>query len=218
MLIILVSFAFGFGLLLGRLGLPPMVGFLIAGFAYSFAGLAYPAGLDYMSDIGIKLLLFSIGLKLDLKGLFKPEIWASATMHIILSSAFITGSLMLGKYYFTTSLLDVPWQTLLVLGFALSFSSTVFAVKVLEEKGDMAAFYGRIAIGILIMQDIFAVIFLSVAEGKIPSYWAFAVFLLPLLKPILFKVMDLAGHGEMLMLYGLFYVSDWVEKVSAMRD
>jgi hypothetical protein len=47
----------------------------------------------------------------------------------------------------------------------LSFSSTVFAVKVLEEKGEMNAVYGRIAIGVLIMQDIAAVA-LAVSTGK----------------------------------------------------
>jgi predicted Kef-type K+ transport protein len=64
-------------------------------------------------------------------------------------------------------LMEMSWQTILVLGFALAFSSTVFAVKVLEEKGDLTAFYGRIAIGILIMQDLFAVLFLSASDGKI---------------------------------------------------
>jgi glutathione-regulated potassium-efflux system ancillary protein KefC len=59
-----------------------------------------------------------------------------------------------------------------VLAFALSFSSTVFAVKVLEEKGEMGSLYGTIAIGILIMQDLAAVIFLAFSAGKVPSLWA----------------------------------------------
>ena len=68
----------------------------------------------------------------------------------------------------------------LVIGFALSFSSTVFAVKVLEDRSEMSALYGRIAIGILVMQDIFAVAYLTISTGKIPSPWAALVFLLPL--------------------------------------
>lgn len=50
---------------------------------------------------------------------------------------------------------------MILLGFALSFSSTVFAVKVLEERSELSSFYGRVAVGILVMQDVFAVIFLS---------------------------------------------------------
>ncbi|EPR36099.1 sodium/hydrogen exchanger [Alkalidesulfovibrio alkalitolerans DSM 16529] len=204
MLVILISFAFAFGLILTRVGLPPMVGFLLAGFVYHMAGLATPAGLDTVADLGITLLLFSIGLKLDVKGLLKPEIWASATSHIVLSTAFITGALLLGQHWLTTPLLDMSWQTMLILGFALSFSSTVFAVKVLEDKGDLTAFYGRIAIGILIMQDLFAVLFLSASEGKLPSLWALSVLALPLLRPVLFRFLDMAGRGELFILCGLF--------------
>ncbi|MBB5022805.1 cation:proton antiporter family protein [Desulfurispira natronophila] len=204
MLVILVSFAFGFGLALTRIGLPPMVGFLLAGFAYNMAGLVPPDGLDFVAGLGITLLLFSIGLKLDVKGLLKPEIWASAAFHMVLSTSFMCGALLLAKYWFNSPLLDISLATLLVLGFALSFSSTVFAVKVLEEKGDMTAFYGKVAIGILIMQDLFAVIFLSASEGTLPSYWALLVLGLPLLRPVLYRLMDMAGHGELFILCGLF--------------
>ncbi len=68
----------------------------------------------------------------------------------------------------------------------------------------MTAFYGRIAIGILIMQDLFAVLFLSVSEGKIPSVWALSVLALPLLRPLLFRLLNIAGRGELFILCGLF--------------
>lgn len=204
MLVILVSFAFAFGLALTRIGLPPMVGFLVAGFAYHMFGLETPQGLDFIADLGITLLLFSIGLKLDVRGLLKAEIWASALVQMIVTIAFMCGVLLLGQYLFQSPLMDMSWQTILILGFALAFSSTVFAVKVLEEKGDLTAFYGRIAIGILIMQDLFAVLFLSASAGKLPSVWALSVLALPLLRPVLYKLMDMAGRGELFILCGLF--------------
>ena len=95
----------------------------------------------------------------------------------------------------------------MILAFGLSFSSTVFAVKVLEDKGDMSALYGKVAIGILVMQDIFAVIFLAVSEGKYPSILALSVLLLffgPVRK-FIYKLIDHAGHGELLVLSGLFF-------------
>jgi predicted Kef-type K+ transport protein len=204
MLVILVGFAFGFGLLLAQFGLPPMVGFLVAGFAYNMAGLEAPQGLQMVADLGITLLLFSIGLKLDFRGLLKAEIWSSATIQMLFTTFFMFLVLLLGRSLFDTTLLEVPWPTLLILGFALSFSSTVFAVKVLEDKGDMRTLYGKIAIGILIMQDLFAVLFLSVSAGKLPSIWALGLLGLPLLRPALFRLLDMTGRGELFVLCGLF--------------
>ncbi|MFP4515555.1 MAG: cation:proton antiporter [Desulfovibrionales bacterium] len=204
MLVILVSFAYGFGLALTRIGLPPMVGFLLAGFAYSLAGLTPPPGLDLVANLGITLLLFSIGLKLDIRGLLKAEIWGGTTAQMVLTTGMFFGVLVAGARLIPSPLLQLPWLSLLVLSFALAFSSTVFAVKVLEEKGDMTAVYGKIAIGILVMQDIFAVLYLSGSTGKIPSLWALALFGLPLLRPVFFKLIDLSGRGELLILCGLF--------------
>jgi predicted Kef-type K+ transport protein len=204
MLVILVSFAYGFGLALTRVGLPPMVGFLLAGFAFNLAGLTPPSGLDLVADLGVTLLLFSIGLKLDIKGLLKPEIWASTTAQMGLTTAFYFAILSLGQNLLSSPLFEMTWGTMLVLSFALAFSSTVFAVKVLEEKGDMTALYGKIAIGILVMQDLFAVLYLSGTAGKLPSIWALAVLGLPLLRPMIFRLLDASGKGELFILCGLF--------------
>jgi predicted Kef-type K+ transport protein len=207
MLVTLVGFAFFFGLLLSRLGLPPMVGFLVAGFAYNLAGFETPSGLQQVADLGVTLLLFTIGLKLDLKGLAKTEIWGTSVAHILVSTVFFTAVIWLGQHIFAQPLFEISFMAMLVLGFALSFSSTVFAVKVLEDKGDMSAFYGKVAIGILVMQDVFAVVFLAVSEGKYPTAWALLVFLLllPLVRKLIYKLLDSAGHGELLVLSGLFF-------------
>jgi predicted Kef-type K+ transport protein len=55
----------------------------------------------------------------------------------------------------------LDWNTALLLAIALSFSSTVFSAKILEAKRDLGAFYGRTAIGILIVQDIIALVVLA---------------------------------------------------------
>jgi predicted Kef-type K+ transport protein len=222
MLVILISFAYAFGLVLSRIGLPPMVGFLVAGFVYNIAGLSPPSGLDLVADLGITLLLFSIGLKLDVRGLLKAEIWASATAQMAVTTGFICGVLLLVQTWFSSPLLDLPLHAMIILGFALSFSSTVFAVKVLEEKGDMTALYGKIAIGILIMQDLFAVVYLSGSEGKIPSIWALSVLVLPFLRPLLHKLMDISGRGELFILCGLFFAlgigAEWFSLVGLKPD
>lgn len=76
-------------------------------------------------------------------------------------------------------------------------------MKVLEEKGELKASHGRIAIGILIMQDIFAVLFLTITSGKLPSPWAFAVVLaLVLCRPLFTHLLKRVGHGELLVIAG----------------
>ncbi len=207
MLVTLVGFAFFFGILLSRLGLPPMVGFLVAGFAFNLAGFEAPNGLQLVADLGVTLLLFSIGLKLDLKGLGKSEIWGTSLAHILVSTVFFTAVIWLAQQVIDLPLFELSFMAMVVLGFALSFSSTVFAVKVLEDKGDMSAFYGKVAIGILVMQDVFAVLFLAISEGKYPTIWALSVFLLlvPLVRKVIYKLLDSAGHGELLVLSGLFF-------------
>jgi predicted Kef-type K+ transport protein len=207
MLMVLVGFAFFFGLLTSRLGLAPMVGFLLAGFAYNLAGLEAPDGLQVVADLGVTLLLFTIGLKLDLRGLAKTEIWGTSLAHIVASTALFTAVLAAAQVLIPWPLFDLSLSAMVVLGFALSFSSTVFAVKVLEDKGDMSAFYGKVAIGILVMQDVFAVVFLAVSEGKYPTLWALLVLvlLLPWGRKAIHRLLDSVGHGELLVLSGLFF-------------
>ena len=198
------AFLFGFGC--KRLNLPPMLGFLLAGFAMNFLGLTGGSlALDRIADMGIMVLLFTIGLKLDLKGLSKPEIWGGATVHALLTIFLLTAVILAASTLGIAHLAGLSLEQAALIGFALSFSSTVFAVKVLEEKGEMNALHGHAAIGILIMQDLMAVFFLTVSKGEFPSPWAFGLPLLLLsLRPLLMHIIDHLGHGELLPLSGLF--------------
>ena len=78
-----------------------MVGFLIAGFAYNFAGLEVPTGLQTIADLGVTFLLFSIGLKLKLKDLSTIEVWGTSVIHILASTLFFTIIILLGKFLFS---------------------------------------------------------------------------------------------------------------------
>ena len=69
----------------------------------------------------------------------------------------------------------------------------------------MNATYGTLAIGILVMQDIFAVVFLTASTGKVPEWYAIGLFALPFLRPLFYKLLDKVGHGEMLVLFGIFF-------------
>ena len=201
--VIWISLAFGLGFLARMLNLPPMVGFLATGFILNYLGIVSGEMLAKLSDLGITLLLFTVGLKLNLNYLIRPQVWLAAAAHISIVTA------VFGILIFALAFLGVPLfagldlKLALMLGFVLSFSSTVFAVKVLEEKMEMKSLHGRIAIGILVIQDLAAVIFLALSTGTLPSMWAMLLFLLIPLRPILHFLLQRTGHGELLILYGL---------------
>jgi len=197
---LLITTAFIFGFTVKQFGLPPLVGFLAAGFALNSFGVETTEILHKLSDIGIILLLFSIGLKVNIKRLLAPQILGTASLHMIIIvavlGAVVYGFSLAGLSFFKK--LDLP--TSLLIAFALSFSSTVFAVKVLEEKKEMSSKHGRLAIGILVMQDLFAVIFITLTSGKVPSLLALGLFGLFFLRKPLLALMDRSGHGELLVL------------------
>ncbi len=203
-LIYLIS-AFIAGFIALRCHLPPLVGFLVAGFSLKVYGYDSTPLLNTLADLGVTLLLFSIGLKLDIKSLLNRDIWGGATLHNLISTAFFAGAMWLLKLLGIGLVENLEFGQLLLLGFALSFSSTVFAIKVLQETGELNATYGNLAIGILVMQDIFAVLFLTISTGKMPEITAIALFALPLLRPLFFRLLDQSGHGEMLVLLGFCF-------------
>lgn len=195
-----LALVLGYG---GRLiGLPPLVGFLVAGFI--LGGLEYEKsqGLQKFADLGVTLLLFTIGLKLNVRNLLSPSIWATSSLHMIVITLLGAGLLKLMAILGVPPFAGLDHTTILLLGFALSFSSTVFAVKVFEETGEAGATHAKVAIGVLIMQDIFAVLFMTASTGKIPSPWAFLLLLLFPLRPLFIKFIQSVGHGELLTLSG----------------
>lgn len=198
-----IALAFILGLLASKVGLSPLVGFLVAGFILGHLGLTGGDVLNKLADLGITILLFTVGLKLDLRTLIRPQVWAVTMMH----SAITTFAI--GLLVFWLSVLGLPLFVgldlgpALLIGFALSFSSTVFAVSSLDKSGEIKSLHGSIAIGILIMQDLAAVVFLGASTGKLPALWAPALIGLVLLRPLLIRLLVLVGHGELMILYGL---------------
>ena len=198
-----IAIAFLCGLGIRLVGLPPMVGFLAAGFMLNMLGAESGAFLNEMADLGITLLLFSIGLKLKLKSLARREVWGVATLHMALVTLLIAALVLLLSYSTLPLLSGINLETALLIGFAMSFSSTVFAVKILDELGATISRHGRTAIGILVVQDIAAVVFIAVSIGQLPSPYALALIALIPLRFLLYKLLSKAGHGELLILFGI---------------
>lgn len=198
-----IAFVLGFAVRL--IGLPPLIGYLIAGFVLNYFGAESGEFLQIVSDLGVMLLLFTIGLKLKIKKLFRKEIWAGTSIHMLLTTFVFAGILTLLSLYSFEIFHGFNLKLALILGFALSFSSTIYAVKILEDKGEVNSLHGIMSIGILIIQDIFAVLFIVFAAGKIPNIWVFALpVVLIIIRPVLIFILNKIGHGELLVLYGFF--------------
>lgn len=198
-----IAIAFVCGFLVKLIKLPPLIGFLAAGFILNILGAEGGPFLNATADLGITLLLFTIGLKLRLRELARPEVWGVASLHMSL----VTGLIAVFTFILAQTSLplftNLDFKTCLLIGFALSFSSTVFAIKVLDELGASNSKHGKISVGILVVQDIAAVIFLSISIGKLPSVWALALLLLIPLRPLILKLLEKTGHGELLILFGI---------------
>ncbi|MCY0966998.1 cation:proton antiporter [Parathalassolituus penaei] len=199
---ILVAFLFGFGF--KQLGMPPLVGYLLAGFTLNAVGMKPAESLQGLADLGITLMLFTIGLKLHVKSLLKNEVWASSVVHTGFWMVLVVGFVSVTGWIGLSSLLDIPLMTQVLVGFALSFSSTVCVIKMLEEASELKARHGKLAVGILVIQDLVAVIFLVISTGKVPSIMAIGLIGLWFLRPLLNRLVSQAGHGELLPLMGFF--------------
>jgi CPA2 family monovalent cation:H+ antiporter-2 len=156
MIAIGLALAFVFGLVAKRVGMPPIVGYLLAGIAigpFTPGFVADPAIALELAEIGVILLMFGVGLHFSLRDLAAVRIVAipGAVGQIAVATLFGT---MLGL------LLGWTLGEAVVLGLAISVASTVVLVRALTERGELLSAQGRIAVGWLIVEDLFTVVVL----------------------------------------------------------
>ncbi len=134
-----------------RLGLGSVLGYLAAGVIIgpSILGLYDEAEeVMHIAEFGVVLLLFIIGLELNLSRLWsmRRDIFGLGSTQILL-----TGGVCL---LYPLLVVGEPWRASLVAGLGLALSSTAFVMQILEERGEMSAPHGRRAFAILLMQDL----------------------------------------------------------------
>jgi len=142
------------GFLALRLGLSPIVGYLVAGIAvgpFTPGYVANRAVADQFADIGVVLLMFGIGLRFHLHELF--AVWRVAVPGALIQSTLSTAILALLLRFF-----GWEWTPGIVLGLAISVSSTVVMSRVLAERQDLHTPIGHIAIGWTVVEDLITVI------------------------------------------------------------
>jgi len=137
-----------------RLKQPLIVAFIAVGILVGPSALGWVSAndqVDLLAKLGIALLLFVVGLKLDLHIIrtMGPVALATGLGQVIFTS-------VIG--YFIAIVLGMDAVTALYVAVALTFSSTIIIVKLLSDKREVDSLHGRIAIGFLIVQDIVVVL------------------------------------------------------------
>ena len=154
-----VAVALLFSGLMRVLKQPLILGYLLAGLGLGFFHfLPLDKAFSTFSELGISILLFMIGLSLNLKHL--KEIGKIAALVGVSQVIFI---FLLG--FGLVNLLGFDWITSIYISLAISFSSTIVVTKLISDKNTLETLYGRIAVGSVIIQDLLAVFVLMGASS-----------------------------------------------------
>lgn len=157
-LVIAFSLALVFGFLAERLfKAPPLVGYLLAGIAagqYTPGVFADPALAHQLSELGVMLLMFGVGLHFSVKDLLSVKFIAIPGAVLQMFIATLLGGLVAHFAW------GWHWGEALVLGMCLSCASTVVLLKALEVRGILPTHNGQIAVGWLVVEDIATVLIL----------------------------------------------------------
>ncbi|MBR1218903.1 cation:proton antiporter [Bradyrhizobium sp. U87765 SZCCT0131] len=157
-----ILFAWGLGLLAHVLRQPLILAYLIGGFVVGPYGMGWVKereSINTISELGLIFMLFMIGLEIDLK-----KIVRAGRVILFGAGGQLIGGCVLGVAFFMAIGLPLGKGGFdaLYLAVACALSSTVIIVKVLYEKRELDTLPGRITLGILVLQDIFAILFLAV--------------------------------------------------------
>lgn len=161
---LVLALAAGVSLLTRLLRQPPIIGYILSGFVVGPALLNVVQAreaFDSFSQIGIALLLFMIGLGLNVTVIRRMGKPAVLTYLLILIGLGPIG-------YLAAWLLGFTVNEALLIAMSLSFSSTIIVIKILSDKKGQSRLYGQLAIGILLVDDIvatLALLFVSAQSG-----------------------------------------------------
>ncbi|MCP1837952.1 Kef-type K+ transport system membrane component KefB [Bradyrhizobium sp. USDA 4524] len=157
-----ILFAWGIGLLAHFSRQPLILAYLIAGFFIGPFGMGWvksQESISVISELGLIFMLFMIGLEIDLKKIIR-----AGKVILFAGAGELIGGCLIGVAFFAAIGLAVGGGKFdaIYLCVACALSSTVIIVKVLYEKRELDTLPGRITLGVLVLQDIFAILFLAV--------------------------------------------------------
>lgn len=228
-----ILFAWMLGLLAHFSRQPLILAYLIAGFCIGPFGAGWvksQESISVISELGLIFMLFMIGLEIDLK-----KIVRAGRVILFAAGGQLLGGCLLGVLFFAGIDLSLGGGHFdaLYLCVACALSSTVIIVKVLYEKRELDTLPGRITLGVLVLQDIFAILFLAVQPslanleftvillsiGRVAVLVAAALLISRYVLPRLFH--QIARRPELILLGALawcFLVAETAERLSLSRE
>lgn len=152
-LVSVLAFALFLGIVARRLGQKPIVAYLLAGVVVGPKGLALVQGeetVNFLAELGVALLLFTVGLELSWHRI--------GTMgRKVLYAGLLQFSLTWGAGGAVGWLFGLPPGACFVVGNILALSSTAFIVRIMQDRSELDSRHGRLALGILLLQDLLLV-------------------------------------------------------------
>lgn len=228
-----ILFAWMLGLLAHFSRQPLILAYLIAGFCIGPFGAGWvksQESISVISELGLIFMLFMIGLEIDLK-----KIVRAGKVILFAAGGQLLGGCLLGVLFFVGIGLSLGGGHFdaVYLCVACALSSTVIIVKVLYEKRELDTLPGRITLGVLVLQDIFAILFLAVQPslanlevsvillsiGRVAVLVAAALLISRYVLPRLFH--QIARRPELILLGALawcFLVAETAERLSLSRE
>jgi len=228
-----ILFAWVLGLFAHFFRQPLILAYLIAGFVIGPFGIGWvksQESISIISELGLIFMLFMIGLEIDLK-----KIVRAGRVILFAAGGQLVGGCVLGLAFFMAVGMSMGGGGFdaLYLCIACALSSTVIIVKVLYEKRELDTLPGRITLGVLVLQDIFAILFLAVqpslanlqvsvillSVGRVGVLVATAIVLSRYVLPRLFH--QIARRPELILLGALawcFLIGEIAEKLGLSRE
>ena len=228
-----ILFAWVLGLLAHFSRQPLILAYLVAGFFIGPFGMGWvksQQSIAVISELGLIFMLFMIGLEIDLKKIIR-----AGPVILIAAGGQLIGGCLLGVVFFMGLGLSLGGGAFdaLYLTVACALSSTVIIVKVLYEKRELDTLPGRITLGVLVLQDIFAILFLAVqpslanlqvsviliSVARVGALVATALVLSRYVLPRLFH--QIARRPELILLGALawcFLIGEIAEKLHLSRE
>ena len=174
------------------LSIPVIIGFIFSGYLFQSFGLGDQQNyLSLPAELGVELLLFSIGLKIKPSSLLNRSLFIVFLIH--------TATVLIILFFLL--ILKLPLHSKILICLALTFSSTIIASKALEGRREATTFHGRLALVILVFQDILALALLIYTSESNWNVSALYLFFLPILIPLVkfsFERMETSEELELL--------------------
>jgi CPA2 family monovalent cation:H+ antiporter-2 len=170
--------------ILGKFKVPSIIGFLIAGVVLGPYGLELIRDIhivEIFAEIGIVLLLFTIGLEFSLKNLFtlKKTIFVGGFLQVLITTLVV---------FLLARSAGQNANTAIILGGLIAFSSTAIVLKLLLDRAEIDSPHGRVCMGILIFQDLCVVLFILMVPMLAGTHGGFSGIFLILIKSLVIIV------------------------------